>query len=216
MEFIELKAEERQGVGKGVARKMRQKGLIPAILYGGTEGPMPLTLSVRSLLAFLHKERGSHFLINLEIQSRGGPKRKTVILKELQRDPIKDSLIHADFMEISLEKKIRVKIPIHLKGEPVGVKLKGGHLEHILREVEVEGLPAMMPDHILLDVSSLDIGDFLHVKDIPWKEGVRTLEDPEQPIAIIAAPKVEEEVVLKEVVKGEPELVKRKEVREEG
>ncbi|MBI5167747.1 MAG: 50S ribosomal protein L25 [candidate division NC10 bacterium] len=216
MEFVELKAEEREGRGKGVARKLRRQGFIPAIFYGGKDGPIPLRVSGRDMGCLLQREGGGHFLVNLDIQAKAGTIRKAAILKEVQRDPIKGTLLHADFLEVSLEKKIRVKVLLHLEGEPIGVKAKGGLLEHILREVEIECLPTSIPDAVRVDVSGLDIGDFIHVKDIPEREGIRVVEDPEQVVVTIRVPPAEEEVAPVEAEEVEPGLGGRKEAREEG
>jgi large subunit ribosomal protein L25 len=135
-----------------------------------------------------------------------------VILKELQIDPVKGRPLHADFLEVSMERKIRVEVPLVLSGEPVGVKSKGGILEQPLRQLFVECLPLDIPDRIPVDVSQLDIGNAIHVRDITVGEGVRILEDADRVVASVVAPAAEEVAApVEEEKPAEPELVGKKE-----
>jgi len=207
MQFMELKGEVRQGKGKGACKKLRRKNLLPAVVYGGGGGGLPIVVNPRELLKVLG--HGENVLIRLSLEGGGGI--RTVILKELQRHPVRGSLLHADFQEISMERKITVAVPLILVGEAMG-KLKGGIVDQSLREVEVECLPLTIPDRIEVDVSGLDLGDTLHVRDLKVPDGVRVLEDPELTVVSVVAPEVEavEEaapVAAPEAVKAPPKPV---------
>jgi large subunit ribosomal protein L25 len=192
---------------------LRQAKRIPAVVYGGPRGPIPLVVNPLELLAVL--EAGENVLINLSMTGGETPQTSVVILKDLQRHPVKGSPLHADFQEISMERKIRVEVPLLLSGEPTGVKDKGGILEHALRQLSVECLPLSIPDRIVLDVTALDIGDTLHVRDVTVAEGVRILDDGARVVASVLAPKAEEVAEVAEEEKpAEPEVVGKKEKEE--
>jgi len=146
----------------------------------------------------------------------GGPAPQTslVILKVLQRDPVKGRPLHADFQAISMERKIRVEVPLVLSGDPIGVKDKGGILEHALRQLSVECLPVNIPEKIAVDVSGLDIGDALHVRDVQVAEGIRILDDGARVLASVSAPAAEEVAAPVEEAPAEPEVVGKKEKEE--
>jgi large subunit ribosomal protein L25 len=213
MATVDLQAEFRTVVGKEGAKKLRQVKRIPAVVYGGPRGPIPVVVNPLELLAVL--EAGENVLINLSMTGGETPQTSVVILKDLQRHPVKGSPLHADFQEISMERKIRVEVPLLLSGEPTGVKDKGGILEHALRQLSVECLPLSIPDRIVLDVTALDIGDTLHVRDVTVAEGVRILDDGARVVASVLAPKAEEVAEVAEEEKpAEPEVVGKKEKEE--
>lgn len=216
MEFVSLRAEARTGRGKEFARKLRQQGLIPAIVYGPAGGPVPLAVSPRALHKSLETGAGENVLIRLEV-GEGAPPR-TVLVKSMQTDPLSGRLLHADFLEVSMDRAIRVEVPLVLVGEAVG-RARGGFLELHLRAVHVECLPAAIPDRVTVDVSGLDLGDSLHVRDIRIAEGVRILEDLDRSLVSVAAPEVEKpaaEAVPAEAAPAEPEVVGRREAKEAG
>lgn len=190
MEFVDLRVERRTGTGKGVARGLRRQGQIPAILYGEGE-PISLTADPKVLLRALGTEAGENVILNLTIVDGKDFTRKAMV-KEVQVDPVTGKPLHADFLAISMERPIEVEVPVEVAGVPEGVKEKGGILDQILREIRVRCLPVAIPDRIGLDVSSLDIGDVLHVSDLPIPEGVELLTDREQAVVMVAAPAVEE------------------------
>jgi large subunit ribosomal protein L25 len=213
MATVDLQAEFRTVVGKEGAKRLRRAQRIPAVVYGGPRGPIPVVVSPRDLLAAL--EAGENVLINLSLKGGEAPQTSVVILKELQRDPVKGRPLHADFQEISMERKIRVEVPLVLSGEPVGVKDKGGILEHTLRQLLVECLPLSIPERIAVDVAALDIGDALHVRDVAVLEGVRILDDGARVVASVLAPAAEEVAAPTEEEKpAEPEVVGKKEKEE--
>ena len=195
MEQTAIVAQHREGTGKGFARRLRAAGRMPAILYRGGQETVPLTLDPRVLRRLLTTSHaGMNTLIDLTVEGRPDLGEKVVLVKELQRDPVRGTFVHADFYEVDLAKKVHVMVPIHLRGSPRGV-LMGGVLDHALREIEVECLPRAIPDEFVLDVSPLDIGDSLHVRDIELPEGValRTASDAEFSVVSVMTPAVEEE-----------------------
>jgi large subunit ribosomal protein L25 len=172
-------------------------------------------LSVKDLVEVLHTKAGSNVIITLKVQSEEKAlKDKTVIVKELQHDPVRGSILHVDFGEISLTDTLKVNVPIVAKGDPVGVKQEGGVLEHIMWEVQVECLPTDIPEKIECDVSALKIGDAIFVKQLAVPEGVKILNDPELIAMIVKPPHIEKpkEEVVEEV--AEPELIREKKEKE--
>ena len=211
MEKVILKADVRIETGKRIAKDLRNKGLIPANVYKSGKAATSLTVSEKELRSVLHTKAGENVLITLKISGgESAAKDRTVLIKEIQRHPVRENVLHVDFNEISLTEMLKVSVPLVAKGEPVGVKIDGGLLEHVLRELSVECLPTDIPAKIEVDVSALKIGDHVMVKDIKVPEGVKVLNDPELIALIVKAPKVE--APKEEVVAGgeEPELIRKK------
>jgi large subunit ribosomal protein L25 len=218
MEKIMLKAKVREGSGKRIAKDLRKKDVIPAVVYKGGKDAIKLQVSVREFEKILHTKAGENVIVTLKVE--GGEKAtkdKTVLIKEIQREPIKDRILHVDFNEISLTETLKVNVPLAAHGEPEGKK-DGGTLEHVMWELQVECLPTDIPEKIEVDVSAMKIGDSIYVKNIKVPEGVKVLNDPELITMIVKPPKVEvpkEEVGAEAVT--EPELIrKKKEAEEEG
>jgi large subunit ribosomal protein L25 len=213
MATVDLSGEVRAALGKAEAKRLRRATRIPGIVYGGPKGPIPVTINPAELEAAL--AAGENVLINLALQGGAQPETHMVIVKELQLDPVKGRPLHADFLEISMSRKIRVEVPLALTGEPVGVKAKGGILGHQLRQLQVECLPLNIPERITVDVSGLDVGNAVHVRDLTVGEGIRILEDAERVIASVTMAAAEEvPAVVEEEVPAEPEVVGRKEKAE--
>jgi len=211
MEKIILKADVRTGTGKKVAKDLRNKGMIPANVYRGGKQAVGLQVSMDDLDEVLHTKAGENVIITLKISGEGLHKEKTVLIKEIQCEPVKNGILHVDFNEISLTEALKVNVPLASHGEPVGVKLDGGILEHIMWELSVECLPTAIPEKIEVDVSNLKIGDAVYIKDIKVPEGVKVLTDAGLIAMIVKPPKVEapkEEVPAEET--GEPELIRKK------
>lgn len=189
---VELKAEKREGAGKGVARKVRATGRVPAVLYGGGIDPLSLTVDSGALWHALHTDAGSNVLIDLAVDGD----RYLSMPREVQRDIVRGSILHVDFLRIRKDVAIQVDVPVHLTGESVGVK-QGGVVEHHLWELRVECLPTEVPESIEADITKLEIGDALHLKDlrIPGNVTVLTPED-EIIVSVVPPPvlKLEEEV----------------------
>jgi large subunit ribosomal protein L25 len=203
MERPVLKAEIREGVGKGVTRKLRAKGMIPAIFYGSKAQSIALIVDSRELSRTLQTEAGGNVLIDLDIQRGEQSERKVVMVKELQLDPFQQKTLHSDFYEVAMDVMVTVEVPIHLIGKPEGTKM-GGILDQIRRVIEVQCLPGDIPKSFDMDVSHLNIGDSIHVKDI-HVEKAKILTDPNFVIAAVVPPVAEEkkvEEVAAEVVEG--------------
>lgn len=213
MATVDLRGQVRAAVGKVAARRLRQAQRIPGVVYGGPGGSIPIVVKPQDLLTALGA--GENVLINLSLAEGGDGQTRTVILKALQLDPVKGHPLHADFLEISLERKIRVEIPVVLTGDSIGVKGKGGILEQPLRQLAVECLPLNIPDRISVDVSTLDLGDAIHVRDLTAGEGIRILEDAGRVVASVTAPAAEEIAAPVEEKPAEPEVVGKKEKVEE-
>ena len=219
MSDYELAVEVREGNGKGIARKLRASGRIPGVCYGGSEGPRSIHLDPHVLDRVITRSAaGVNTLIDLK---GGGLDGKVVLVKELQRDPVKGTLLHADLYAIDVDKTVEVEVPIHLSGTPVGVELGGGILEHSLRELELECLPRAIPEEIRADVSGLQLGDSLHVRDLVLPEGVTLVSDPDLSVVSVVAPRVEEEPTVEGeavavVGEGEGEGAAREEAGEGG
>lgn len=196
-----LAAEIRTGTGKGVARKLRAAGRIPAIVYGQGKATRPIAVDPKALDKLLHQSgAGLNTLIALQLE--GGP--CTVLLKDLQRDPVKGFYLHADFHEIDLAESVDVTVPIHFVGKARGEEL-GAIVDHPLRELDVECLPTAIPDHIEVDVTRLEVGDSIHSGEIAMPEGVKLLTDPDLAVAICVHPAAaaEEEEAAAEAVEAE-------------
>ena len=215
MAEVVLKGQIRTGLGKGAAKKLRYQRMIPAVVYGGSAGPVPVTINPLELAKALGTGAGENVLIALSLVG-DGERATTVILKELQRDPVRGAPLHADFLEISMKQKIRVQIPLQLVGEPTGVRNKGGFMEQHLREVTVECLPGEIPDEVRVEVTDLDVGDSVHVRDLTVAEGVRVIDDPSRAVVSVLIPRavVEEAPVSVEEKPAEPEVVGKKEAKE--
>jgi large subunit ribosomal protein L25 len=200
----QLVADKREGTGKGVARKLRAAGRVPAVLYGTGLEPTPLSVDAKDLYHLLHTGAGTNVLVDLKV----GQETHLALPRDVQRDHIRGRYWHVDFLAVRADAKITLTVPVRVVGESPGVKL-GGVLEHHLWELQVECLPADVPDAIDADISALEeIGTSLKVADLPVPQGVTILTAPEESVVAVQqpqAPVVEEaaEVVEGEVVEGE-------------
>jgi large subunit ribosomal protein L25 len=216
-----LEAHPRESGNKNQARRVRHEGKIPAVVYGAGKDSQPVSVDPRVVLRILHSETGHNTIFDLSMN--GGERTKAMIV-DWQYEPIKGRLLHIDLKRIAMDKVLKVSVPIFLKGEAEGVKTQGGIMEQILREVEVECLPADIPSHIDADVSHLTFGMVLRVSDLPHSEKIKFLTDPNQPVAHVTS--VKEEVVATPeavaaeaaAVPAEPEVIKKgkQETEEEG
>ena len=214
MEERALVVQWRTGKGKEEARRLRNQGLIPAVVYGQREEAIPVTLNPQELSKVLRGGAGERTLINLTIEGlQDGPLTKTVILKEKQIDPLKRTLLHVDLYTIAMDEEIYVDVPIHIVGKSPGVE-QGGVLEQVLREIEVKCLPGDIPSRIDVDVSALDVGDSIHVGDITL-EKAKIQVDPEQTLVTVVPPTVYEEPVVEEEVAEEEEVEEGEEKKAE-
>ncbi|MFH1459809.1 MAG: 50S ribosomal protein L25 [Candidatus Omnitrophota bacterium] len=213
MERVTLNVKLREDTGKSAVKKIRQEGLIPAVVYAKKETPINLTVDRREFIKLLHKQ-GENAIIDLTLsQDKNSPENKTVLIKDIQFDTIKEEIFHVDFQQIKLTDKIRVHIPLRTQGDAdaPGVK-EGGILEHILREIEIECLPTNIPKEILVDVSGLNIGNSVHVRDLKVDAGIKIIDDLEQVAVLVkfaAEEKVEEEQPEEGEQITEPEVIKK-------
>lgn len=216
MEKIILKAEKRIEAGKGGARSLRRKGMLPAVLYGkGTTTPIKLIR--KDITKLMSSHAAEHALIEIELSDNNTHKTNHLALvKDYQFDPVRGELLHVDFLEISLEKKVKITIPVVITKEPVGVE-KGGILQQQMREIEVECLPTEIPEKIEVDAFALEIGHSIHVSDLIVGEKIKVLSNPQEVVLTVSAPVVEEVAppVAPEAVPTEPELVRKTKTKEE-
>ena len=197
MAEIKLNAEVRAKSGKGPSRRARAQGKVPATVYGPGMEPVSITIDRREFVTALHTEAGTNQLLDIQIDGSS----VLALTRELQRDPVKGTLLHADFVKVDRMTQVEVEVPIHLTGESAGVN-QGGVLEQQLHVVHIKCLPTEVPDFIEADVSQLDIGDALRVEDLRASSGAEILSDPESVVAIVSAPISEEELEQLEAEAG--------------
>jgi large subunit ribosomal protein L25 len=214
---ITIKAQKREGLGKNACRRIRSGGRVPAVIYGEGADSLPLAVDKKDLLAILKSESGENTLFKVGL----GAELMDAMIKDLQTDPVSDELLHVDLIRISMDKAIRVSVPVLLKGEPVGVKAEGGFVDFITRQVEVECLPKDIPESLELDVSGLHLHQSAKASDLVPPAGVKILSEPGTVLALVALAK--EEAVKKpegeeaEAVeeKAEPEVIKKERAEKE-
>jgi large subunit ribosomal protein L25 len=199
-----LKADLREGTGKGVARKLREAGRIPAVLYGGSDEAIHLSLDAHDTGYLFHNISVDNTIVFLEVEGESEPVQ--TLVREIQTHPWKASLIHVDFLRIQKGVAVDVDVPVHLVGTPVGVRQNGGILEQIIHDLPMRCIPSKIPEVVEVDVSGLDVNDVLHVSDITFEEGVEVTVAPERTICSVSMPRVLEEEGEEEE-ELEPELV---------
>lgn len=182
MEAPILRALRRNRAGKGVARKIRAQGMIPGVLYGGGEN-IPLTLQPQELLKILTS--GENTIFQLEIDGEMGGDRQAIV-RDLQRDPLKDTLLHADLYRISMDVELTVSVPIMLQGMSREVSDAGGVINQLLHEIEIQCLPSLIPHELTIDVAHLGIGEVLHVRDLPIPQGIQILAAADEVVASVS------------------------------
>lgn len=208
---IQIKAEKRENTGKGPARQLRRKGKIPAVLYGPDVSGVSLVMERKDVNRILKEGENVIFKVNYDGESWD------VMIKELQSDPVTDELYHVDLIQVAMDKPIRVYVPIHHVGEPVGVKSEGGIADWMTREVEIECLPKDIPEEIVIDISSLHVNQSLRVEDLVPPEGVKIVTNPETVLLVIEAPVEEAAVAAEEEIseEEEPEVISKAKEEEE-
>src|SRR5881275_7004 len=212
---VKLKAQPRMDVGRSATRKLRACGLIPAVIYGGKNAPQALQVAAREINAMMSHASGENVLVELEIA--GQDSSRTALVQEVQHSPVGGEIRHVDFHAISMDQKIQAEVPLEPTGTAVGVKTFGGLLEQSLRALAIECLPGDLPDRITVDVSQLNIGDSIHVRDIQLPPGVTPKVQPDLTAFSVVAPVVEEEPVVAEAeaaAAAGPEVITEK--KEEG
>ena len=219
-----LEAVKRTDKGKNEARRHRAAGRLPAVVYGTAKDGkapvgVPVTVDPKGLMRILHSDSGVNTLITLQFD--GGTTQ--VLVKEYQRDPITQALLHADFYQLAMDKAIVVTVPVSLRGEARGVKVGGGLLDFVTREIQVECLPADIPEHIEVDVSEMMVGQSVRVRDVATNAKWKAVSDPEMMLMHVIIPKVEEVPATPEAAAAaaaagpaEPEVIKKGKKEEEG
>jgi large subunit ribosomal protein L25 len=212
---FKIQAKQREGRGKNDARRTRRDGMVPITVYGGGAETVAAVAQLSDLAAILRSESGRNTIFTIDVEGVGSSE---VMFHDRQIDPIRGRLIHADLTRLVKGQKIEVTVPLHLVGEPIGVKDKQGVLEQVFREIEIRCEPRSIPDAINADVSHLDVHDVLHVSDLKVGEGIEILEDPETVVATVGIIK-EEEVAPAPAVEGEepaePEVIGKGKKEEE-
>ncbi len=213
---ITVAAETRDSRGKNEARRLRVKGSMPAVVYGGEAGPAPVAVNPKDLNKILHSKTGHNTIFNLSI---GGKETVPVMIVDWQHDPIKENLLHVDLKRIDLSKRIAVKVPVVTQGDPKGVKLQGGIHEIITREIEIECLPDEIPEEFVVNVGELMIGQSVRASEIALSGSVKLLSPGDAVISHVVSLKAEEVAPAAEVVAApaaEPEVIKKGKKDEEG
>jgi large subunit ribosomal protein L25 len=205
-----VEAQPRQANGKNAARRVRRSGSVPATVYGAGKDPVSVSVNPKQITSILHSATGHNTIFDLALD---GEQTKAMIV-DWQNEPIKGSLLHLDLKRIAMDKMLTVQVPVRLTGEAVGVKTEGGILEQVLREVELECLPADIPAHIDVDVTKLSFGNVLRVKDLPHGGKLHFLTDEEQVVAHVIAIKevaaaTPAEAGVEVATTAEPEVIKK-------
>ncbi|HZU28978.1 MAG TPA: 50S ribosomal protein L25 [Bryobacteraceae bacterium] len=212
-------AELRDSRGKNEARRLRVRGLAPAVLYGASQGPVPVAVSPKDIIRVLRSKAGHNSIFNLEVQ---GGETTPVMIADWQHDPIKETLLHVDLKRIDMTKRVHVRVPVVTFGDPRGVKEQGGLLELVTREVEIDCLPVDIPEEFRVDVSGLLIGQNLRASSIPLAGSVKLLTSADAVIAHVvalkaeAAPETTAEGAATTAAPAEPEVIKKGKKEEEG
>jgi large subunit ribosomal protein L25 len=215
MNITDLPVRRREGIGKGAARRLRRSGLVPAILYGARTEPVNLTLSPIDVHRALHGHAGGGVLVSLKLGDEA--EARTAVVRELQWDPVRDTLVHVDLQAVRMDEEITVEVPVQVVGEAEGVRDQSGILQLLLRTVEVACLPAQIPDRLQLDVTALRIHDVRTVADIQAPEGVRLVTAGTQAVVTVAPPMAEEVAAPTAAAPAaEPEVVTERKPKEEG
>ena len=209
-----LQVATRSDTGKGAARSLRRTGKVPGVIYGHHRQPEALAIDSGALNKMLIGISAGTTILDVVVDGRPAVK---ALIREIQRDSVRPGeILHLDLYEVKADEKVTLSVPIHLTGIPDGVRNFGGVLDHVLRELEIEVLPADIPEHVELDVTALAIGHSLFVRDLKI-ENARILNDPDTPVCTVVAPRTEEApAVVEEVVTAEPELIRKPKAEAEG
>jgi large subunit ribosomal protein L25 len=214
---VKLNAKLRTVAGKDKVKQLRHQGITPGVVYGAHTKPYSITVNARELGEVLHHATGENVLVDLSVDENGKTTNRLALIQDVQHHPFADTILHVDLHEVLATDKLRTKVPVRPVGEPAGVKTGGGVLEYILRELHVECLPKDLPDVIEVNVEKLEIGQGIHVSEVPPIAGVAFLDDKGQPIFLVVAPITEEEATAGAAAPGEPEVIgAKKEEGEEG
>jgi large subunit ribosomal protein L25 len=217
MATVSLAAKTRDSVGTGNARKLRQGGEVPAVIYGHSREAQSLSLNTRDLEKLLSQIAGTSTVVELTVDG----KVARTLIREVQRHPFKRQIIHVDFQELVAGEKVTLRVPLRFHGVPVGVREGGGILEETMHQITLRVDPATIPDHIDVDVTAIAIGHSVHIRDLQLPAGAEVMDDVDAPVAIVSAPRAVVEEAAAAPVEGaavvaEPELIRKTKPDEEG
>lgn len=204
---VKLAAQRRSALGRSAVRKLKAAGAVPAIIYGAKDQPEPLQVSRRDINSILSHASGENILVELEID---GGSNRLALMQEVQHSPVGGDVLHIDFHAVSMDEMIEADIPLEPVGTANGVKNFGGLLEQSLRTLAIECLPRDLPDIIQVDVSAMNVGDTIHVRDITLPQGVSTRVAPDLTAFSVMEPTVTEDVTTGEVAAAAPEVIREK------
>jgi large subunit ribosomal protein L25 len=207
---VKLKAQMRTVLGRNAIKKIKKEGLVPGVVYGSQAEPMALQVEARDLTNVLAHASSEHVLVELEIADGNQNTNRLALIQEVQHHPLRRELLHVDFHAVSTTEKITSEVPIEAVGDALGVRTFGGLLEYSLRTLEVECFPQDLPDIVRVDVSNLNIGESLHVRDIPLPTGVEAITDGDLTVVSVVASRVGEEVVETVEAPVTPEVITEK------
>ena len=213
-----IATEKRDVFGKNASYRIRRTGSIPAILYGEGLESMPLVLTKKDVIKILKSDLGLNTLFKISF----GAEERDVMIKDVQIDPVSDEVLHADLIQIDMTKAIRVAVPVELVGEAVGVKTEGGFIDFMTRELTVECLPALIPEHFAVDVTALHLHQSIKAADVAMPEGIKMITEPGVVIALVQMPAEEKAEVAAAAEEGaeaapaEPEVIKKERAEKEG
>jgi large subunit ribosomal protein L25 len=216
MATVSLGAKARSTVGTGNARKLRQNGEVPAVIYGHSREAQSLSLNARELEKLLAQIAGTSTVVELTMDG----KMARTLIREVQRHPFKKQIVHVDFQELVAGEKVTLRVPLRFLGTPIGVRENGGILEETMHQISLRVDPASIPDHIDVDVTAIAIGHSVHIRDLKLPEGAEIMDDEDAPVAIVSAPRAVVEETPVAVAEGaapaEPELIRKPKADEEG
>ena len=192
---------------KNHARRVRVAGKIPAVVYGAGQDPVAVTVDPKVIIKILHSDSGHNTIFDLNVENSGGIVKAMIV--DWQNEPIKGKLLHIDLKRIAMDKPMRVSVPIQLVGVPVGVKAQGGILEHVLREVEIECLPADIPSHLDVDVTNLALNSAIHVSDLPHSGSIKFLGEENATVAHVTSVREDAAAEAAAAAPTEPEVAKK-------
>ncbi|HYI96771.1 MAG TPA: 50S ribosomal protein L25 [Bryobacteraceae bacterium] len=202
---ITISAEPRDTRGKNEARRLRVRGLVPAVVYGMGTDPVAIAISPKEVTGVLKSSSGHNTIFDIDIQGSKAP----VMITDWQHEPLKARLLHVDLIRIDLSKKVVVKVPVHTHGDPVGVKVQGGLHEVVTRDIEVECLPDDIPEAFTVEVAGLSIGQSIRASEIPMTGSMRLISPADAVISHVVGLKAVEEVTPEAAAAPEPEVVKK-------
>ncbi|MFZ4588522.1 MAG: 50S ribosomal protein L25 [Terrimicrobiaceae bacterium] len=207
---VKLSARPRAESGRNAVKRVRARGAVPAVIYGSRTAPSNLEVSRRELENILAHAVGESILVDLEIQDGAKASNQLTLIQEIQHHPLRSEVLHVDFQAVSMTEEISAEVAIESTGEAEGVKTGGGLLEQSIRSISIRCLPQNLPEIIRVDVSALQIGGSIHVRDLPLPEGVRATSDGDLTVFIVAEPTVATEPVAAEGAPTAPEVIKEK------